>query len=164
MEVIPVSTASCCQLPASRPAPSVQARKRGGQMEKTHNTEGLGSENISMFFSNSIANKKGFLPRPAPFRGWTQGTEDNAGGWQNDTVREIWAKLCDFYGGINMSTDGALPAASVLSMTGYAPREDLVMRRTGVGYFRASNIVPTGPVTAPPHIWQPVIMYLGLPA
>ena len=98
------------------------------------------------------------------FRGWTQGTEDNAGGWQNDTVREIWAKLCDFYGGINMSTDGALPAASVLSMTGYAPREDQVMRRTGVGYFRASNIVPTGPVTAPPHIWQPVIMYLGLPA
>lgn len=98
------------------------------------------------------------------FRGWRQGTEDNAGGWQNDTVREIWAKLCDFYGGINMSTDGALPAASVLSMTGYAPREDLVMRRTGVGYFRASNIVPTGPVTAPPHIWQPVIMYLGLPA
>ena len=98
------------------------------------------------------------------FRGWTQGTEDNAGGWQNDTVREIWAKLCDFYGGINMSTDGALPAASVLSMTGYAHREDLVMRRTGDGYFRASNIVPTGPVTAPPHIWQPVIMYLGLPA
>ena len=155
--------ASPCQLPAAR-LPPVQARKRGGQMEKTHNTEGLGSENISMFFSNSIANKKGFLPRPAPFRGWTQGTEDNAGGWQNDTVREIWAKLCDFYGGINMSTDGALPAASVLSMTGYAPREDLVMRRTGVGYFRASNIVPTGPVTAPPHIWQPVIMYLGLPA
>ena len=117
-----------------------------------------------MFFSNSIANRKGFLPRPARFRGWTQGTEDNAGGWQNDTVREIWAKLCDFYGGINMSTDGALPAASVLSMTGYAHREDLVMRRTGDGYFRASNIVPTGPVTAPPHIWQPVIMYLGLPA
>ena len=24
-----------------------------------------------MFFSNSIANKKGFLPRPAPFRAWT---------------------------------------------------------------------------------------------
>ena len=103
----------------------------------------------------------GYLPR---FRAWGQGVEDNAGGWQNDTVREIWAKLCDFYGGINMSTDGALPAASVLSMTGYAPREDLVMRRTGVGYFRASNIVPTGPVTVPPHIWQPVIMYLGLPA
>ena len=40
-------------------------------MEKTHNTEGLGSENISMFFSNSIANKKGFLPRPARFRAWT---------------------------------------------------------------------------------------------
>ena len=104
------------------------------------------------------------LPCCELFRAWGQGVEDNAGGWQNDTVREIWAKLCDFYGGINMSTDGALPAASVLSMTGYAPREDLVMRRTGVGYFRASNIVPTGPVTAPPHIWQPVIRYLGLPA
>ena len=126
--------------------------------------KGCRSKNVSMFFSNSIANRKGFLPCLSPFRGWTQGTEDNAGGWQNDTVREIWAKFCDFYGGINMSTDGALPAASVLSMTGYAHREDLVMRRTGDGYFRASNIVPTGPVTAPPHIWQPVIMYLGLPA
>ena len=98
------------------------------------------------------------------FRAWVQGGSVQAGAWQEDTVREIWAKLCDFYGGINMSTDGALPAASVLSMTGYAHREDLVMRRTGDGYFRASNIVPTGPVTAPPHIWQPVIMYLGLPA
>ena len=96
-----------------------------------------------MFFSNSIANKKGFLPRPARFRGWTQGTEDNAGGWQNDTVREIWAKLCDFYGGINMSTDGALPAANA---------------------FDSSRVVPTGPVTVPPHVWQPIILYLGLPA
>ena len=122
--------------------------------------------NLGKFRPNA-ANPTGlYLPSCGEqfFRGWTQGTEDNAGGWQNDTVREIWAKLCDFYGGINMSTDGALPAASVLSMAGYAPREDLVMRRTGVGYFRASNIVPTGPVTAPPHIWQPVIMYLGLPA
>lgn len=118
---------------------------------------------ISLYVSIWASPLDLWYPRPR-FRGWTQGTEDNAGGWQNDTVREIWAKLCDFYGGINMSTDGALPAASVLSMTGYAPREDLVMRRTGVGYFRASNIVPTGPVTAPPHIWQPVIMYLGLPA
>ena len=63
--------ASCCQLPASRPAPGLHPRKGGRQIEKTHNTEGLGSENISMFFSNSIANRKGFLPRPAPFRGWT---------------------------------------------------------------------------------------------
>ena len=122
--------------------------------------------NLGKFRPNA-ANPTGlYLPSCGEqfFRGWTQGTEDNAGGWQNDTVREIWAKLCGLYGGINMSTDGALPAASVLSMAGYAPREDLVMRRTGVGYFRASNIVPTGPVTAPPHIWQPVIMYLGLPA
>ena len=30
--------------------------------------------------------------------------------------------------------------------------------------FDSSRVVPTGPVTVPPHIWQPVIMYLGLPA
>lgn len=30
--------------------------------------------------------------------------------------------------------------------------------------FDSSRIVPTGPVTVPPHIWQPLIIYLGLNA
>ena len=27
-----------------------------------------------------------------------------------------------------------------------------------------ARVVPTGPVTVPPHVWQPIILYLGLPA
>ena len=30
--------------------------------------------------------------------------------------------------------------------------------------FDSSRVVPTGPVTVPPHVWQPIILYLGLPA
>ena len=63
-----------------------------------------------------------------------------------------------------MSTDGAVPTNSVLSMFGSMSNEAQTARRTGVAYFRASNIIPTGPVTVPPHIWQPVVIYLGLPA
>lgn len=53
--------------PPPGPSPASTLGKGGRQIEKTHNTEGLGSENISMFFSNSIVNRKGFLPRPALF-------------------------------------------------------------------------------------------------
>ena len=28
--------------------------------------------------------------------------------------------------------------------------------------FDSSRVVPTGPVTVPPHVWQPIILYLGL--
>ena len=30
--------------------------------------------------------------------------------------------------------------------------------------FDASLVVPTSSVTTPPHVWQPVAIYLGLPA
>ena len=29
--------------------------------------------------------------------------------------------------------------------------------------FSASNFVSTGPQNVPPHIWQPIILYLGRP-
>ena len=96
---------SSCHAPAS-PDP-VQARKRGGQIEKTHNTEGLGSENISMFFSNSIANKKGFLPRPARFRAWTG--RGNAGGYNAPGLPNIQGVS----GGDNCLTTHVLSIGSV---------------------------------------------------
>ena len=70
-EASPVTAGKPAGFVAPAVLPPVQARKGGRQIEKTHNTEGLGSENISMFFSNSIVNRKGFLPRPALFRAWT---------------------------------------------------------------------------------------------
>ncbi len=114
-----------------------------------------------MFFSNSIANKKGFLPRPAPFRGWTGGGGREAGSWQADAIREINANWSGIY-----STTTASSASG-------AGRFDLIIPEhaaagQGEGYaqpsFAASRVVPTGPVTVPPHVWQPIILYLGNPA
>ena len=41
--------ASCCQLPASRPAPPTQARKGGGQMKKTYDTKLLFLDSLCSF-------------------------------------------------------------------------------------------------------------------
>ena len=152
--------ASCCQLPASRPAPCVHPRKGGGQMEKTHNTEGLGSENISMFFSNSIANKKGFLPRPARFRAWVQGGSVQAGAWQEDTVREVYGSMSGRNSWIYVEGKGALATTGSTDyfLAQISPGGNGVFS----GFdFRLSRSIPTGPITAPPHVWQPVILYLG---
>lgn len=51
--------------------PPSKLGKAGGRSKKDITPTGCLSEKLSMFFSNSIANKKGFLPRPAPFRAWT---------------------------------------------------------------------------------------------
>ena len=154
---MPVSTANFCQLPASRPAPDVQARKGGGQMEKTHNTEGLGSENISMFFSNSIANKKGFLPRPAPFRAWTGGSR-TAGSAQEDAIRNIAGKL-----GETIHTelfDGAFYIGSTTGTRSY-PEGGYT---AGFPFLDASRVVPTANENRPANVALPVALYIGLPA
>ena len=154
-------SASLCQLPASRPPPPVQARKGGRQMEKTHNTEGLGSENISMFFSNSIANKKGFLPRPARFRAWT-GTGE-AGSWQADTGRELTGDqtFTAAAEGWLATGSGAFGASTLdfatMAITGGT------LSQTSAYNFRASRVWGnhSGVEFAPVHIWQPCIIYLG---
>ena len=151
---------SLCHAPASSMLPPVQLRKGGRQMEKTHNTEGLGSENISMFFSNSIANKKGFLPRPARFRAWVQGGSVQAGAWQEDTVREVYGSMSGRNSWIYVEGKGALATTGATDyfLAQISPGGDGVFS----GFdFRLSRSIPTGPITAPPHVWQPVILYLG---
>ena len=154
--------ASCCQLPASRPAPGLQARKGGRQIEKTHNTEGLGSENISMFFSNSIANRKGFLPRPALFRAWTGAGESgryNAPG------------LPELLGGFSAYThDAGMPWQAITSVDS-GMNALTVGSSSGTRYnaftFRASlsnTIYGASSTVMPPSINLPVILYLGIPA
>lgn len=111
-----------------------------------------------MFFSNSIANKKGFLPRPALFRAWTGGSIEDAGAWHSDETRNITGQF--------NTTDCAVGGASgafVTSGTGTrAPQTETVSNT--IVTFDASRVVPTGPVNVPPHVWQPVAIYLGLPA
>ncbi|WP_289106958.1 hypothetical protein [uncultured Bilophila sp.] len=126
-------------------------------MEKTHNTEGLGSENISMFFSNSIANKKGFLPRPARFRGWTGGSR-TAGSAQEDAIRNIAGKL-----GETIHTelfDGAFYIGSTTGTRSY-PEGGYT---AGFPFLDASRVVPTANENRPANVALPVALYIGLPA
>ena len=147
--------------PPAFPTPCPQARKGGRQIEKTHNTEGLGSENISMFFSNSIANRKGFLPRPALFRAWT-GTGE-AGSWQVDTGRELtgdqtFTAAAEGWLAMGFGVFGASTLEfDTMAITGGTSSP------TGAYSFRASRVwgEHTGVEFAPVHIWQPCIVYLG---
>ena len=153
--------------PPAFPTP-VHARKGGGQMEKTHNTEGLGSENISMFFSNSIANKKGFLPRPAPFRAWGQG-KGTAGSSVTDTTREATGR----FGGRYFETSApAIPngvSGVFTKTTGELSLQSPVYQGPQISEpylsiaFSLSGALSghTGSEIAPVHIWQPCIVYLG---
>ena len=162
--ILPVSArpVSVCQLPTFSDVTPVQARKGGRQMEKTHNTEGLGSENISMFFSNSIANKKGFLPRPARFRAWT-GTGESG--------RYNAPGLPELLGGFSAYTfDAGMPWQAITSVDS-GMNALTVGSSGGTRYnaftFRASlsnTIYGASSTVMPPSINLPVILYLGIPA
>ena len=123
-------------------------------MEKTHNTEGLGSENISMFFSNSIANKKGFLPRPARFRGWTSGAGREAGEIQSDAVQRH-EHFIPTYAGISGTR------ATQIDDSGRASEANIVL---DAGQYYTYSYGPSGRFadeTRPINIAIPVILYLG---
>lgn len=148
---------SLCHAPASSMLPPVQLRKGGRQMEKTHNTEGLGSENISMFFSNSIANKKGFLPRPARFRAWTGGGGREAGSWQSDALQSHEHDI-PTYAGISGTR------ATLIDDKGNLNQSNITL---DVGRFYTYPTGPSGRIAAesrPVNISVPAILYLGLPA
>ncbi|WP_279028692.1 hypothetical protein [Bilophila wadsworthia] len=137
-------------------------------MEKTHNTEGLGSENISMFFSNSIANKKGFLPRPAPFRAWTGGSRA-AGSWQGDAIRELSGRI-DLSRMGSAYTSEASPSTGVLQIEKDALPGLLTSNGAsefwmwGKASFSASRVAPTAEENRPLNIALPVVLYLGIHA
>ena len=142
--------------PPALPAP-VQARKGGRQIEKTHNTEGLGTENISMFFSNSIANRKGFLPRPALFRAWTSGAGREAGSWQSDALQSHEHDI-PTYAGISGTR------ATLIDDKGNLNQSNITL---DVGRFYTYPTGPSGRIAAesrPVNISVPAILYLGLPA
>ena len=110
-----------------------------------------------MFFSNSIANKKGFLPRPARFRAWTGGSRE-AGAWQSDAIRNITGRP-----GITASDEFTWGEGAFYGVDYFAGALSTV-QTSHLIYFDSSRVVPTGPENVPPHIWQPLIVYLGLPA
>ena len=146
--------ASSCAEPAVR-LPPVHPRKGGRQIEKTHNTEGLGSENISMFFSNSIVNRKGFLPRPALFRAWTGGGDREAGSWQSDALQSHEHDI-PTYAGISGTR------ATLIDDKGNLNQSNIAL---DVGRFYTYPTGPSGRIAAesrPVNISVPAILYLGL--
>lgn len=160
--------ASSCAEPAVR-LPPVHPRKGGRQIEKTHNTEGLGSENISMFFSNSIVNRKGFLPRPALFRAWGQGTGD-AGGYNAPGLPNVVGEWSNFNTPI-MSIPASLPSGAIRLSN--SANVNSVLTIGGTGYVwdgmsleaSRSNFIYGGSDTVmPASVNLPVILYLGIPA
>ena len=108
-----------------------------------------------------------FSKSRARFRNWALGADGAAGAWGRDECRNAEGHF------------GVFPDGSVIQ--GYHHTGDGVWapdnsKKVTVGYnanfpsgqnpcprFSLSNVVPTGPMNVPPHIWQPIIFYLGIP-
>ena len=92
-----------------------------------------------------------------------QGGSVQAGAWQEDTVREVYGSMSGRNSWIYVEGKGALATTGATDyfLAQISPGGDGVFS----GFdFRLSRSIPTGPITAPPHVWQPVILYLGIPA
>ena len=134
------------QLPASPPVPSAQARKGRGPAENPFNP---------MEFSKSRAR----------FRAWALGAAEGAGAWHRDEIRNVEGHFGVFPSGGGawfLYGDGAWRPdpnlkISVAYGTGFPTGNNPSPK------FMLSNAVPTGPMNVPPHIWQPIIIYLGRP-
>ena len=122
------------------PIPSTQFRKGRRPAKKPFNP---------MEFSKSRAR----------FRNWVLGAERVAGSWGRDEIRNI-------YGSINIMRliDGeAVGPFSLINDRVVAVGVGGVTASISDIGFSASNVVSTGPQNVPPHIWQPIILYLGRP-
>ena len=122
------------------PIPSTQFRKR------------------ARLFENSIG-LNGFSSGLRPFRNWALGSEREAGAWGRDEIRNI-------YGSINIMRliDGEAggPFSWINDRVVAVGVGGVTASISDIG-FSASNVVSTGPQNVPPHIWQPIILYLGRP-
>ena len=121
-----------------------------------------------MFFSNSIANRKGFLPRPALFRGWTLGAGREAGSYQGDAIREITgqtplSRMGSLRVGDNPASGAlALRVDPLLGLLG--TNGDTSFNIYGELSISAARVVPTADENRPANVALPVALYLGLPA
>ena len=155
--IAPVAPPACCpkssatapvmflissrpQLPAPLSVPSAQFRKGRRPAEKPFNP---------MEFSKSRAR----------FRAWTLGTGREAGSWGRDEIRNIVGSIAPW-----SAENNASGAFSVGDTRTSRPNGTGTPGSINTLYnFDASLVVPTGPMNVPPHIWQPIILYLGRP-
>ena len=100
------------------------------------------------------------------FRAWVLGTGREAGSWGRDEIRNAEGHFAvlpmpgsagyNFYGDGLWKTDTS--KTTVVASSGSVPPGNYLLPK-----FAFSNAVPTGPMNVPPHIWQPIIIYLGRP-
>ena len=90
------------------------------------------------------------------FRNWGQENGKEAGGWGRDEIRNITGTFGIDYAGIK-GVGGAFSYTGSQSSTtnnNGSNRNDSVR-------FSAASVVPTGQENVPPHVWQPLVIYLG---
>ena len=159
--------ASCCQLPASRPAPSVHPRKRAGRGKNPFLFAMLFEKNIEIFSDPNPSVLCVFSICLPPFRGWT-GVGREAGSWQGDAIRNVTGSA-----GIGGQTGIAYPLAMDGNTGALCPQGEKgthsLSTMTSVNtygglVFDASHAVPTAAENRPVNIAVPVILYLGLSA
>lgn len=90
------------------------------------------------------------------FRNWGPGQSQNAGAWGRDEIRNITGTV-DTGTGIFKATGAFAVVTSDGEMTTAGDHKSDFK-------FDASRVVPTGPENVPPHVWQPLVIYLGRPA
>ena len=98
-----------------------------------------------------------FSKSGAPFRAWALGQEQAAGAWGRDEIRNIYGQVGEIVHA--ESANGAFKYIGQLVGRTYVDG----VWKSGIIHMEASQLVPTGPMNVPPHIWQPVIIYLGRP-
>ena len=93
------------------------------------------------------------------FRAWVLGSEREAGAWGRDEIRNIVGSIAPW-----SAENNASGAFSVGDTRTSRPNGTGTPGSINTLYnFDASLVVPTGPMNVPPHIWQPIILYLGRP-
>ena len=141
-----------------RTLPAPKLGKAGGGRERHMAAKGCRSKNVSMFFSNSIANRKGFLPCLSPFRAWTGiGT---AGAHHDAGLPDVAGA---FYSVHSANGSQYTSGAFTQSQGGAYFAGGNSHAEFGIT-FRASNSNKTygaSPTVMPTSVDLPVMMYLG---
>ena len=98
------------------------------------------------------------------FRAWTSGAGREAGSWATDQMRAITGVGAEGLADTAANLTGAFFSNYAVKVGGFVGITDISAVYACANGFDSSRVVPTGPVTVPPHVWQPIILYLGLPA
>ena len=117
---------------------------------------------ISLYVSIWASPLDLWYPRPR-FRAWT-GRSREAGSWATDQMRAITGVGAEGLTDAAAHITGAFFSSYVVKVGGFVGATETSAVYACANAFDSSRVVPTGPVTVPPHVWQPIILYLGIPA